>query len=61
MPEEINRIVTDSISDLLFVTEQSGIDNLTITSTAEMRIEREEVNWADVSGVDPGNDLGACP
>jgi UDP-N-acetylglucosamine 2-epimerase (non-hydrolysing) len=29
MPEEINRIVTDSISDLLFVTEQSGIDNLT--------------------------------
>lgn len=28
MPEEINRLVTDSISDLLFVTEQSGIDNL---------------------------------
>ncbi len=28
MPEEINRIVTDSISDLLLVTEQSGIDNL---------------------------------
>lgn len=28
MPEEINRIVTDSISDLLFVTEQSGIDHL---------------------------------
>jgi len=28
MPEEINRILTDSISDLLFVTEQSGIDNL---------------------------------
>lgn len=28
MPEEINRIVTDRISDLLFVTEQSGIDNL---------------------------------
>ena len=24
MPEEINRILTDSISDLLFVTEQSG-------------------------------------
>ena len=36
-------------------------DNLTITSTAEMRIEREEVNWGDVSGVDPGNDAGACP
>ena len=28
MPEEINRILTDRISDLLFVTEQSGIDNL---------------------------------
>ena len=28
MPEEINRILTDSVSDLLFVTEQSGIDNL---------------------------------
>jgi UDP-N-acetylglucosamine 2-epimerase (non-hydrolysing) len=28
MPEEINRIVTDSISDLFFVTEQSGVDNL---------------------------------
>jgi len=28
MPEEINRIVTDSISDYLFVTENSGIQNL---------------------------------
>ncbi len=28
MPEEINRLLTDQISDLLFVTEQSGIDNL---------------------------------
>ena len=28
MPEEINRILTDRISDLLFVTEQSGLDNL---------------------------------
>lgn len=28
MPEEINRIVTDSISDLLFVTEDSGLENL---------------------------------
>jgi UDP-N-acetylglucosamine 2-epimerase (non-hydrolysing) len=28
MPEEINRLLTDSISDLLFVTEQSGMDNL---------------------------------
>lgn len=28
MPEEINRIVTDSISDYLFVTEESGLANL---------------------------------
>jgi UDP-N-acetylglucosamine 2-epimerase (non-hydrolysing) len=28
MPEEINRIVTDSISDLFFVSEKSGVVNL---------------------------------
>ncbi len=28
MPEEINRIVTDSISDLFFVTERSAVENL---------------------------------
>jgi UDP-N-acetylglucosamine 2-epimerase (non-hydrolysing) len=28
MPEEINRILTDEISDYFFVTEQDGIDNL---------------------------------
>lgn len=28
MPEEINRVVTDSISDWFFVTEQAGADNL---------------------------------
>lgn len=28
MPEEINRIVTDSISDLLFCTEDSGVQHL---------------------------------
>jgi UDP-N-acetylglucosamine 2-epimerase (non-hydrolysing) len=28
MPEEINRILTDSISDYLFVTEESGTKNL---------------------------------
>lgn len=29
MPEEINRIVTDELTDLFFVTEPSGIENLT--------------------------------
>lgn len=28
MPEEINRILTDAISDILFVTEPSGVTNL---------------------------------
>src|SRR2546422_868217 len=28
MPEEINRVVTDAISDLLLVTEESGVRNL---------------------------------
>jgi len=28
MPEEINRMVTDSITDYFFVTERSGMDNL---------------------------------
>ncbi len=28
MPEEINRVLTDSISDLLFITEKSGLENL---------------------------------
>ena len=28
MPEEVNRIVTDAITDEFFVTEQSGVDNL---------------------------------
>jgi len=28
MPEEINRLVTDAISDYLFVTEESGMQNL---------------------------------
>jgi UDP-N-acetylglucosamine 2-epimerase (non-hydrolysing) len=28
MPEEINRLVTDAVSDLLFVSEESGVRNL---------------------------------
>ena len=38
MPEEINRILTDSISDLLFCTEQSGEDNLQREGVAEDKI-----------------------
>lgn len=28
MPEEVNRILTDHVCDLLFVTEESGVENL---------------------------------
>jgi len=38
MPEEINRIVTDSISELLLVSEQSGIDNLRREGCKEEKI-----------------------
>lgn len=38
MPEEINRKLTDSISDLLFVTEESGFANLRAEGISEDRI-----------------------
>jgi len=38
MPEEINRVLTDQISDALFVTEESGIANLRREGVAEERI-----------------------
>jgi UDP-N-acetylglucosamine 2-epimerase (non-hydrolysing) len=38
MPEEINRVLTDAIADLLFVTEQSGRDNLLREGIAAERI-----------------------
>ena len=38
MPEEINRLVTDSISDYLFVTEQSGIDNLKAEGVSDKKV-----------------------
>lgn len=38
MPEEVNRILTDSISDMLFCTEQSGVDNLIKEGVAQEKI-----------------------
>ncbi len=38
MPEEINRIVTDSLSDWFFVTEPSGVDNLKREGHAQAKI-----------------------
>ncbi len=38
MPEEINRLVTDTLSDLLFVTEPSGVENLKREGIPESKI-----------------------
>lgn len=38
MPEEINRIETDKITDYFFVTEQSGLDNLKSEGIPDNRI-----------------------
>ncbi|NVD96941.1 non-hydrolyzing UDP-N-acetylglucosamine 2-epimerase [Massilia sp. BJB1822] len=38
MPEEINRLLTDQLSDLLFTTEESGRDNLLKEGIADERI-----------------------
>lgn len=38
MPEEINRVLTDAISDLLFVTEPSGVENLRREGVPEERV-----------------------
>lgn len=38
MPEEINRVVTDALSDLLFTTEPSGNENLRREGAAEEKI-----------------------
>ena len=38
MPEEINRIVTDRLSDYLFVSEQSGLDNLAAEGVPKEKI-----------------------
>ena len=38
MPEEINRIVTDALSDYLFVTEEAGVTNLRNEGASERKI-----------------------
>ncbi len=38
MPEEINRVLTDQISDLLYTTERSALANLTREGIAEDRV-----------------------
>lgn len=63
MPEEINRIVTDALSDHLFVTEPSGVQNLLDEGRPNERIhhvghvlvdnllyQRDKLTFADISG-----------
>lgn len=38
MPEEINRVLTDQISDLLFTTERRALDNLTREGIAPQKV-----------------------
>lgn len=38
MPEEINRIVTDSVADMLFVSEPAGVENLRHEGHPEQQI-----------------------
>jgi len=47
MPEEINRLLTDQLSDLLFVTEESGLRNL-----AREGILPEKVHFAGNTMID---------
>ena len=38
MPEEINRLVTDALSDLLFVSEPSGLENLRAEGVPDRKV-----------------------
>jgi UDP-N-acetylglucosamine 2-epimerase (non-hydrolysing) len=38
MPEEINRVVTDAVSELLFVSETSGLENLAREGVAKEKL-----------------------
>jgi UDP-N-acetylglucosamine 2-epimerase (non-hydrolysing) len=38
MPEELNRILTDSVADYLFVTEESGLQHLKNEGVADERV-----------------------
>lgn len=66
MPEEINRIVTDSISDLLLVTEESGAFNLRsegklaerIVIVGNLMVDSLKSNLAEAMKSDVGEKIG---
>jgi UDP-N-acetylglucosamine 2-epimerase (non-hydrolysing) len=47
MPEEVNRIVTDHLADLLFVTEESGIKNL-----RQEGVQKEKIHFVGNTMID---------
>ncbi|MEM8557587.1 MAG: UDP-N-acetylglucosamine 2-epimerase (non-hydrolyzing) [Bacteroidota bacterium] len=71
MPEELNRLCTDAVADLLFVTEQSGLDNLKaegvpdgrvhfvgnvmIDSLVRFREKATEIDMLGPLGLEPGS------
>jgi UDP-N-acetylglucosamine 2-epimerase (non-hydrolysing) len=62
MPEEINRVLTDQISDLLFTTEQSALANLTaegidpakVHFVGNVMIDTLRANLARAAAAGPG-------
>lgn len=69
MPEEINRLMTDAVADLLFVTEQSGLDNLKhegidpgkIHFTGNVMIDSLVANLEKTAGLNAFESFHVCP
>ena len=61
MPEEINRILTDQISDVLFTTERNALDNLVHEGIDPQRIHFvgnvmiDSLRYNLVNAISPGN------
>ncbi len=66
MPEEINRVLTDAISDLLFVSEPSGLENLAregvdpkkVHHVGNVMIDTLRANFDKAEGSDVRDRLG---
>lgn len=69
MPEEVNRILTDAISDYLFVTERSGVRNLlregrkrsSIFFTGDVMIDTLRFQASRLRGMEKGGPGEAAP
>ena len=69
MPEEVNRIVTDSISDVLWTPSEDGDENLRAEGVAEERISRVgnimldsyELLRPSIESADVGREFGLKP